>query len=215
MVITYSGLEFFKIQSGNLTLVFNPVSKDSKKGIAPPRFRADIAIISSNHPDFNGVSNLSSKDDGQTFIIDGPGEYEIQEIFVKGFQTVSNYEGKESLNTIYKVTMEGINICFLGALGEKNIDDKILGEIDDTEILFTPIGGDGVLTASEAYKLSVKISPNVIIPMHYDTVGEKNSLNKFLKEEGIEKSKPLDKLTTKKGLLATQNGEIVVLNSSG
>ena len=144
MVITYSGLEFFKIQSGNLTLVFNPVSKESKINISPPRFKVDIALVSLNHPDFNGVSNLSGKDDKGTFVIDGPGEYEIQEIFIKGFGSNGGYGGQKSINTIYKVTMEGINICFLGALGDKNIDDKTLGELESTEILFVPIGGDGV-----------------------------------------------------------------------
>lgn len=214
MVITYGGLEFFKVQSGNLTIVFNPVSKESKLKITPPRFKADIALVSLNNPDFNGVQSLSGKDDKETFVIDGPGEYEVQDVFVKGFQTVSNYGGKESINTVYKVIMEGINICFLGALGDKNIDDKILGEIDDTEILFIPIGGDEVLSASEAYKLAVKIAPNVIIPTHFDVSSDKNALSKFLKEEGVNKVAPLDKLTTKKSLLATQSGEIIVLSSS-
>ena len=214
MVITYGGLEFFKVQSGNLTIVFNPVSKESKLKITPPRFKADIALVSLNNPDFNGVQSLSGKDDKETFVIDGPGEYEVQDVFVKGFQTVSNYGGKESINTVYKVIMEGINICFLCALGDKNIDDKILGEIDDTEILFIPIGGDEVLSASEAYKLAVKIAPNVIIPTHFDVSSDKNALSKFLKEEGVNKVAPLDKLTTKKSLLATQSGEIIVLSSS-
>ncbi|HJN62970.1 MAG TPA: MBL fold metallo-hydrolase [Candidatus Paceibacterota bacterium] len=214
MVITYSGLEFFRIQSGNLTLIFNPVSKGSKQKISPPRFKTDIAIVSLNHPDFDGVGGLSKKDGSQTFIIDGPGEYEIQGIFIKGFLSSSNYDGKENINTIYKVTIEGINLCFLGALGDKNISESTLGEIDDSEILFVPIGNEGVLNASDAYKLSVKISPNVIIPMHFDSVGEKNSLSKFLKEEGITKLAPIDKLTVKKSILATKDGEIIVLESS-
>ena len=215
MVITYSGLEFFKIQSGNLTLVFNPVSKESKSKITAPRFRADVALVSLNHPDFNGVAGLSGKDDErETFIIDGPGEYEIQEIFIKGFGSNSKYGGKESINTIYKVTMEDINISFLGALGDKNVDDKTLAELEGTEILFVPIGGDGVLSAADAYKLAVKISPNIIIPMHFNEVGDKNSLQKFLKEEGIAKVEALDKLTLKKGLIATKAGEIIVLSNN-
>jgi len=214
MVITYNGLEFFKIQSGNLTLVFNPVSKVSKQKVSPPRFKADIALISLNHPDFNGAYDLSGKDDKATFIIDGAGEYEIQDVFIKGFESVSNYGGKEMLNTIYKVTIEGVNLCFLGALGSKNIDDSILGELDDTEILFVPIGGDGVLNSAEAYKLSVKISPNIIIPMHYGLVGDTKALDKFLKEEGINKATPIDKLVTKKSTLSVQSGEIIVLKHS-
>lgn len=210
MVITWSGLEFFKVQSGNLTLVFNPVSKNSKKDINQPRFKSDIALVTLNHPDFNGVSGLSE----EAFIIDGPGEYEVQDVFIKGFPSLSNYGGKEALNTIYKVNLEGINICFLGALGDKNIDEKTLAELDDTEILFTPIGNEGVLSASEAYKLSVKLSPNIIIPMHYNLAGEKNALSNFLKEEGLSKIDPIDKLVLKKSNILTKEGEIVVLKQS-
>ena len=213
MVITYNGLEFFKVQSGELTLVFNPVSKNSKHKITPPRFRSDIAFVTTNHPDFNGTHGLSGKDDKETIIIDGPGEYEIQNVFVNGFQTVSHYGGKEIINTIYKVILEDITLCFLGALSDKNIPEEVLAEIEETDILFIPIGGEGVLNASEAYKLSVKITPHVIIPTHYGLVGEKDSLNRFLKEHGSLKSSPLDKLTTKKNLLVVQEGEVVVLNS--
>jgi L-ascorbate metabolism protein UlaG (beta-lactamase superfamily) len=214
MVITYNGLEFFKVQSGNLTLVFNPVSKNSKTKITPPRFKSDIALITLDHPDFNGVESLSGKDEKQTFIIDGPGEYEIQDVFIKGFASKSDYGGKESINTIYKVVMEGINLCFLGVLSEKNIPDDVLAELDGTEILFVPIGGGNVLNSSEAYKLSVKISPNVIIPMHYGNYGDKDALKKFLKEEGIKDLKSLDKLTAKKSNLALESGKIIVLESS-
>jgi L-ascorbate metabolism protein UlaG (beta-lactamase superfamily) len=223
MIITYGGLEFFKIQSGNLTLVFNPVSRESKTKIPSPRFKTDIAIISTDHPDFNGVKDLSGKDNKSVFIIDGPGEYEVQDVFIKGYSSKTSYGGREKINTIYKVTIEGVNLCFLGALEDKNMPDSILGELEDIEILFTPIGGEarlndgvgqGVLSASDAYKLSVKISPNVIIPMHYDVNGEKDSLKKFLKEEGIKDVKPIDKLTTKKSALAVQSGEIIVLAKS-
>jgi len=213
MVITYGGLEFFKVQSGNLTLVFNPVSKESKTKISSPRFKSDVALISLNHPDFNGVKDLKGSDEKSTFVIDGPGEYEIQDVFIKGFQSKSSYDGEEKINTIYKVVVEGIDLCFLGTLGDKNISDDILGELDGTEILFTPIGGEGVLNASEAYKLSVKISSNIIIPMHYDIKGEKDALRKFLKEEGIKDVNPVEKLSIKKPALALKSGEIVVLKS--
>jgi L-ascorbate metabolism protein UlaG (beta-lactamase superfamily) len=214
MVITYGGLEFFKIQSGDLTLVFNPVSKESKSGITAPRFKSDIALVTSNHPDFNGTNGLLGKDEKEAFIVSGPGEYEIKEVFIKGFGSNSQYGGKELNNTIYKIHIEDVNICFLGALSDSNLPENILSELEGSEILFVPIGGDGVLNPSEAHKLAVKISPNVIIPMHFGLVGEKDSLQKFLKEEGTQKVEPVDKLTTKKSQLLTQSGEIIVLSSS-
>ena len=52
MIITYFGKQFFKIQQGEMILAFNPVSKSSKTGIFA-HFGADIAFITSNHPDYN------------------------------------------------------------------------------------------------------------------------------------------------------------------
>ena len=58
MIITYFGKQFFKIQKGDLVLAFNPVSKSSKTGIST-KFGADIALITTNHPDYNGLEQLS------------------------------------------------------------------------------------------------------------------------------------------------------------
>jgi hypothetical protein len=53
MIITHHGKAFFKIQTGDMVLAFNPISKDSK--FKTNGFGADIALISMNHPDYNGA----------------------------------------------------------------------------------------------------------------------------------------------------------------
>ena len=213
MVITYNGLEFFKVQSGNLTLVFNPVSKSSKSALPAPRFRTDIALVSLNHPDFNGTLSLSAAPGKETLIIDTAGEYEVDEVFIKGFGLSSSYGGKNSVNTIYKVIMEGITMSFLGPLKDGDLPDDVFGEVEGSEILFVPIGGLETLDSSRAYKLAVKLSPNVIIPMHYGESSGNGTLLKFLKEEGVKGLRPEEKLSIKKNALLTKDGEIIVLKS--
>ena len=57
MVITHHGGQCFKVTLGDLTLVFDPVSKN---GTLPgDRFGADIALVSRNHPDMNGVAEVA------------------------------------------------------------------------------------------------------------------------------------------------------------
>ena len=58
MIITYFGKQYFKIGQGEMVLAFNPVSKQSETGISA-HFGADIALITTNHPDYNGVEQLS------------------------------------------------------------------------------------------------------------------------------------------------------------
>ncbi len=205
MIITYQGAEFFKVQFGDTTLAFNPISKESK--LKPTRFFADIALVSLNHPDMNGAENLSYNGK-EPFIISGPGEYEIKGIFIKGFASKSIYGGGEKINTIYSVSLENMNICFLGALSDINLSSEVKEELGDVDVLFLPVGGDSVLDAAKAEKLSVEIEPKIIIPMHYDAA----SLKKYLKEAGEENVKPIEKLTLKKKDLEGKEGESIVLS---
>jgi len=211
MIITYQGVEFFKVQFGDTILAFNPISKESK--FKPTRFFADIALVSLNHPDMNGTENLSynGKD---PFVISGPGEYEVKEIFIKGFGSKSIYGGKDKINTVYSVTLENMNLCFLGALSDINLSTEVKESLGDVDILFLPIGGDGVLDGDKADKLSVEIEPKIVIPMHYGEAGSKDALKKFLKASGDENVKPVDKLTIKKKDLEGKQGEVVVLSAS-
>ncbi len=207
MIISYQGVESFKVQFGDIIIAYNPVSKDSKfKSI---KYGADIALVSTNHPDFNGA-DMASRGDRMPFVISGPGEYEIKEVFIKGFQSESHYAGAPRLNTIYTVLLEGINLCFLGALNGP-LPSDMLEEIDEVDILFVPIGGEGVLDPSQAYKLAASLEPKLIIPMHYGDIGDKNALKTFLKEGGEESVKPVDKLTIKKKDLEGKEGDVVVL----
>lgn len=208
MVISYAGAECFKVSFGDITLAFNPISKDSK--LKPAKFGSDIVLVSLNHPDFNGA-DTATFGDRQPFAVSGPGEYEIKEITVKGFASKSNYGGGEHLNTIYFVTLEGMNLCFLGALGSADLPLEAKQELDDVDILFVPVGGSGVLDHAEAYKLAVKLEPRIVIPMHYGEIGSKDALKLFLKEAGAEGTKPVDKLTLKKKDLEGKEVEVVVL----
>jgi len=210
MIITYLGVEFFKVQFGDTTIAFNPISKDSK--FKPTRFFSDIALVSINNPDMNGTENLSynGKD---PFVISGPGEYEVKDIFIKGFASKSNYGGKERINTIYSVTLENMNLCFLGALSDINLSTEVKEALGDVDILFLPIGDDSVLDAGKAEKLSVEIEPKIIIPMHFGEVGIKDALKKYLKEAGEDAVKPIDKLTIKRKDLEGKMGEVIVLST--
>ena len=102
-----------------------------------------------------------------------------------------------------------MNLCFLGAL-TKEVPAETMESIDDVDILFVPIGGNGVLSPAEAAKVAVKIGPKLVIPMHYDSA----SLKAFLKESGEESVKPVDKLTLKKKDLDGKEGDVVVLESA-
>ncbi|MSR87559.1 MAG: hypothetical protein EXS69_00055 [Candidatus Zambryskibacteria bacterium] len=195
MIISYQGGECFKISQGDLTLAVNPNKKMS----------ADITLFSTVSTDASSGTSalaLGAMADKAGFVIDGPGEYEIKDIFVKGFLS----KARDSINTIYMISFEGLNLCFLGALADPQIPAETLESLENIDILFVPVGGKEVLDPAVAYKLAVSLEPSIIIPMHYDGT----TLAQFIKEGG-EKVEPLDKFVVKKKDLEGKEGEIILL----
>lgn len=207
MIINYLGGEFIKIQFADTILAFNPISKDSD--LKTSRFGADIVLSSLNHPDMNGIDQVTFGDK-KPFVISGPGEYEVKGVFVKGLFSETNYDGEKRINTVYTVSLEGMNICFLGAINTVELPKETDEVIDNVDVLFVPIGGEGVLDPVKAYKLAVYISPKIIIPMHYGDLGNKDALKVFLKESG-ENPKPETKLMLKKKDLEGKDADVIVL----
>jgi len=212
MVITHHGGQCFKITLGDLTLVFDPIAKGGS--LPPVRFGADIALVSRNHPDMNGVDEVSFGN-ADPFIISGPGEYERSGVTVQGFLTKSQYKvpkGQlDSVNTVYAVSLEGMTLVHLGALSDAVLSHEAREAIDGIDVLFVPVGGDGVLSPAEAAKLAVSLEPRIIIPMHWNGMGEPQSLEAFLKQEGGQEVETVDKLTLKKKDASEKSGAIIVI----
>ncbi len=213
MVITHHGGQCFKVTLGDLTLVFDPISKASS--LSGVRFGADIALVSRNHADMNGIAEVTYGEK-EPFAITGPGEYEKDGVTIQGFLTKSEYglsKGQsEAMNTVYAIKLEGMTLVHLGALSDKTISLDAREAIDEIDILFVPVGGDGVLDPAEAAKLATFLEPKIIIPMHWSGMGEKDALATFIKAAGGESEK-MDKLTLKKKDAAEKDGAIMVLTA--
>src|SRR3989344_3132828 len=185
MIISYHGGECFKISQGDLSLVLNPQSKMSADiTLRPIRPIRPIRHTQGRPEELEGRQAQGKPEVSEKagFVIEGPGEYEVKEVFVKGFMDKS-----------FLITFEGIKLCFIST--EINQEHE---ELEDIDILFLPVN---------AYKSAVALEPRVMIPMNYD----KSSLIQFLKEAGEKDVSPLDKFVVKKKDLEGKEGEIVVL----
>lgn len=219
MVITWFGLSCFKITSGALTVVTDPFSKDV--GLTPLRVQTDVAVISNvQNPNYNNQASLGGE---KLFVVDGPGEFDVRDLFVHGIPTKNS-------TTMYKIRMEDMRLGFLGSLKAKELTDSELDELGEVDILLIPVGGDpfgsaqgrpepgrmgdGVCDSEEAVRIVSQIEPHIVVPMHYAQKGLKlklDPLEKFLKEIGS-KPEPQDKLTIKKSELSSFESAVVVLN---
>lgn len=205
MIITYHGGGCVRASAGDMTLVFGPVSKDSKK-FKPTNFGADVAFISLFHPDMSGAAE-AGRGDKQPFVISGPGEYEVRGITAAGFPSASRYGEGERINTIYAVEFDDLSVVYLGALSNPDFPKELL-EMDAPDILMTPVGGSGVLSPAEAQKLAVQLEAKIVIPMLFDD----KSLKTFLKESGSEGVKSMEKLTLKRKDVEGKENEVIILS---
>ena len=74
------------------------------------------------------------------------------------------------------------------------------------------MGGDVVFSSAEAAKIAVTLEPKIVIPMHFEGMGEPKALQSFLKESGKD-SETVDKLTLKKKDAADKDGAIIVITA--
>lgn len=205
MVISYYGLSCFKVQFGDLVVALNPSSKQLAHKAA--RFGADVVFVTNAHPDMNGAEQAAFGD-RRPFVISGPGEYELKGLTARGFATETQYGGEKRNHTVYKITLEGMTLAFLGALSS-SLPPAVKAALEDVDILFVPIGGAGTLDVAQAHQLAVSLEPRLIIPMLSGTDGK--ALAQFLKECGAEGTKPMEKITLKKKDMEGKAGEVAVL----
>ena len=210
MIVTYYGDQFIKISQGDTVIAINPPSKES--GRSPSRFGSVLALSTTDHPLYNGF-DVVTYGDTAPFVISGPGEYEHSGVVVRGKGTTTTIAGKEYQNTVYTLNFEDITIGFVGPISDK-LDASLIDAVGTPDILFVPIGGEGVLDPAAAYKLAVSIAPKIIIPMDYGEGRMKDALKLFLKEAAEDSVEPMDKLTIRKKEIEQKEGDVIVLKEN-
>jgi hypothetical protein len=191
MVITYHGDNFFRVQSGSLTLVSDATND---------RMKPDISLktlSSSASPEILPPGNL----------IDSAGEFDVSGVSVKGIQ-IKKESAEKFVKTVFSVSgIEDLRLCFLGHLTEI-IDSEVIEKIGAVDILFLPVGNPPFLSVEDSVKIIKQISPKIIIPSFHG----KNVSAEFLKNLGQESSVE-EKLVLKSKDLPERGMKVVALKN--
>lgn len=200
MEITYLGHSSFRIKGKEVTVVTDPY-EFSMVGFKFPSVTGDIVTVSHDHGDHSKTELI--KDVRR--VIAGPGEYEIGGVSIIGLQTFHDGEkGKlRGKNTIYIIEIDDFRILHLGDLGH-TLAESLVEKIGDIGILMVPVGGEFTIGAKEAVKVVSAITPNIIIPMHYQVPG--------LKKKGFSKLDGVEVFTKEMGLPVEKVSKISLKN---
>ena len=192
--------------------VSHPQEKRKKVGILINPFgnlkslAGDIVILA-NEP--KGMPKIS----GEPFIVRGPGEYEIQGIFIDGIRMLA--EGKED-GTIYIIGAEGIRTCYWPTPSKGGLSPGQLERIGVIGVLLIPIDGPGGLLKQEASKIISQIEPNVIIFIDHSILkGERGDekIRGFLKEMGLKSIQKEKEVVLKKEDIKEDERKFILISN--
>ncbi len=186
MKISSYGHSCFKIKCKDLTLLIDPF--DNSIGLKVSKIKADAVLVTHQHHDHNNIS-VAGKD---SFVVNGPGEYEIKGTFISGKEAFhDNKNGEErGIMTMYLIEDDKVRIAHLGDLGQKQLTKEQLEFLDNVDVLLIPVGGEYTINGSEAVSIINDIEPRIVIPMHYNVPGLKlpktlDKVDNFIKEIGL------------------------------
>lgn len=210
MVITRISEYGFKISQGSFSIAVNPPV--DKKSAVNGTFTADLVLLSAANTGFDSADNFT-KDGKSTFIINSPGEYEKDGLFIYGLPSATQFQLKSAPNSkenehlsrnnvIYFFNLDGLDVCVLGAHEPNNLSQQAAELIDNIDVLFIPIMSDMVMDSISAGKLVTKLDPKIIIPTGFISEDDSN-LKNFIADTGHD-FQLVDKLTLKEKDIAVK-----------
>lgn len=208
MYLSWLGISAFKIETKDAVIVTDPFSPEVSK--KPLRAKADIVTVSrTGDPAHHHLSGIQ----GEPFIIDHPGEFEVKGIFIQGIP----FRGQKGTDTLFTIDIEGMRLLHLGGVADVPPDD-LLEKADGVDILFVPVGGGVTLNTEQAAGLISDIEPKVVIPMLFAqekaALGTKLApVSSFLKEMGISGGAPEERVLIKKRDLPEEETRTIVFRS--
>ena len=207
MTIFWHGQGAFKIVEKEVVVAIDP---HDKTGLKMPKFQASVLLVTDTKDEYVNSEGLR----GDSFVIDGNGEYEVKNVFVYGIPADKKDEEKI---TMYLIEMEGVKIAHLGTISQDTLTDKQMEILEGVDILLVPIGGGNTLDAIKAVKIISQIQPRIVIPMYYKVPGltaKLDALEPFLKEYGVAKPEAMDKFKVSKKDLPQEETKVVVLTAT-
>lgn len=211
MEIIWFGHSCFRLKGKAVSIITDPCPPDL--GYSLGRLSADIVTISHTHSGHTFTQAIT----GEFRVLSGPGEYELKSTFVTGISTWHDQVNGEKLgkNTVYLLEIDGLVLCHLGDIGHLP-SSELIEEIGDIDVLFVPVGGVSTVGGTTAADMVRRLTPKLVIPMHYKTPVLTRNLepvDKFLKELGLKEVPYQPKLSVTRSSLPL-NTQVIVLDYS-
>ena len=209
MEINWLGHSSVSINSRDLILITDPY--DSSDGTFMNPQKADIVTVSHDSPKHSNVDSVS----GDPHLINGPGEYEINNFYITGHGTALTTIDQGSarkMNTLYTIRAEGLTVCHLGALSQKLTPSQI-DQIGRIEVLFVPVTPPEDEDNTIIQETITALQPRIVVPIQYATGNASNDLpnpTKFFDTIGAVDKVPQNRLNITETNLPAETTSVVL-----
>lgn len=206
MEVKFYGANCIRLQTKKAAVVIDDYAEDKGKMIIKAN---DIAVFT------KGVDDSIDA----VFCIDQPGEYEVNDVSIKGIPARAHMdEAGKTNSTIYRLVINDFRVAIAGHIYPDLSEDQ-LEAIGMVDVLFVPVGGNGyTLDATGALKVIRKISPSIVIPTNYADKKIKyevpqSELDEVRKVLSMEPAEEMDDLKLK-GREFSEGTKLVILKNS-
>jgi L-ascorbate metabolism protein UlaG (beta-lactamase superfamily) len=164
MLLHWYGHACFLIASEKTTIMTDPFNE--KVGYPLPEDAPDYVTVSHDHYDHSSVGLVN----GSPQVKKSLNLETLGDIAVRGVSTFHDTEQgtARGTNTVFIFEHDGVRICHLGDLGHVLTDDQA-AEIGEIDVLLIPVGGVYTVEGQTACAIVQKLTPKVIVPMHFRT----------------------------------------------
>jgi len=215
MKIKYLGHSCFLLTESTGTSILC----DPYKGVGyeMPSVSADAVTISHHHYDHDNVKAVG----GNPVILDMEKGYTLPGVEINAVS--SFHDGAKGAlrgeNIIFKFSMDGLDVCHLGDLGEE-CSTELIEAILPVNVLLIPVGGNYTIDAASAKEYVDRIMPDVVIPMHYRSKGCSLDIDKvdefvsLFEDENVEVVEAGDEVELNRSSLDGERTKIIIMERS-
>ena len=186
MDITWLGHCCFRLKGAEATILTDPFSDSLGGSVAEVESNPDIVTVSNQTLNHNNLDGLET---GYR-LMQGPGEYGVSGVYVRGFMTPASPKPNElppPANTAYLFEFEDLRLCNLGAVSAL-LPGILVDELSPLDVLFLPVGGNGTLELDHLASTIRQLEARIVVPMRYQVPGlnlELEAIDPFLREMGL------------------------------
>ncbi len=193
MEIRSLGRSGFVVKSGVGTVLIDPPAEALAGPLSDPNTIAAFSKRTSNN-------RVAPK--GVAKVIEGPGEYEIGSVSIRGVATPSDDPTvSHDINTAYVIDADGVLVCSTGGLGSTP-DTTSMQQLGKVNVLLLD-PEQSPMSADELAAIMRSFEPDIVVPSGFDSAAGKPGtlLSSLLSELGVKELDPQPRMTVSRSSL--------------